>query len=81
MKTRTPLQARAWLKAHGIQQKEFAKSIGVPKHVVVDLLQGRTKGDRGDAHTAAIALGLKPAPDPADAPPVARTARRVGRTG
>lgn len=78
-KTRTPAQARAWLKAHGVQQTELAKSLGVPRTVIVDLLRGRIRGDRGAAHTAAIALGLKPAPDPADAPPVARPARRVGR--
>lgn len=71
-KTRTPEQARAWLKAHGVQQNELAKSIGVPRAVIVDLLRGRIKGDRGDAHKAAVALGLKPAPDPNDAPPIVR---------
>lgn len=72
MKTRTPAQARAWLKAHGIEQNELAKQLGVPRMVIVDLLRGRCKGDRGQAHKAAIALGLKPSPDPNDAPPIVR---------
>jgi len=72
MKTRTPEQARAWLKAHGIEQNELAKELGVPRMVIVDLLRGRCKGDRGASHKAAIALGLKPAPDPNDAPVLPR---------
>ena len=71
-KTRTPEQARAWLRAHGIRQKEFADSIGVPRLVITDLLRGRAIGNYGASHKAAIALGLKPAPDPDDAPALPR---------
>lgn len=65
---RTPKQVRAWLDAHGVTQKQIANQIGVPHQVIRDLLRdesdpSRLKGTRGDAHTAAVALGLKPAPE------------------
>lgn len=38
---------------------EFARHLGVHKQVVYDVLAGRKKGVRGDAHKVAVALGLK----------------------
>jgi gp16 family phage-associated protein len=55
----TPASAREWIRAHGLCQTELARRIGVSRLIVVDLLRGQLKGHRGDAHRAAIALGLK----------------------
>ncbi|MFN3987606.1 MAG: hypothetical protein ACK4KV_19115 [Rhodocyclaceae bacterium] len=62
----TPASARAWIRAHGLCQTEIARTIGVNRLIVVDLLRGQLKGHRGDAHRAAIALGLKADPDTLD---------------
>ncbi|MCL4759747.1 MAG: hypothetical protein KJZ96_15540 [Rhodocyclaceae bacterium] len=62
----TPSSARAWIRAHGLCQTELARRIGVSRLIVVDLLRGQLKGHRGDAHRAAIALGLKADPDTLD---------------
>ncbi len=70
---RTPEEARQWLAEHGISGSRFAQSIGVPRHVVYDLLNGRTAGRWGDAHRAAVALGMKRAPK-GPPPLVTRTA-------
>lgn len=59
---RTPEQARAWFDAHGINVSEWCRQRGFNRYVVVDLLRGKRKGRRGEAHLAAIALGLKAAP-------------------
>lgn len=58
----TPETARAELRRHGICIAHWAKDMGVPRAVVVDLLRQRGKGHRGMAHRAAVALGLKPNP-------------------
>ncbi len=56
---RTRLQARRWFQAHGLSVREWARSEGLPVSVVYALLSGRTRGLRGKAHRAAIALGMK----------------------
>jgi len=38
---------------------EFARQLGVHKQTVYDVLAGRKKGTRGNAHKVAVALGLK----------------------
>lgn len=38
---------------------EVAKEIGVSPRIVYELLRGRIKGRRGQAHRAAVLLGLK----------------------
>ncbi|MFL8014023.1 helix-turn-helix domain-containing protein [Xanthomonas vasicola] len=60
---RTTAQAREWLVSNGITVSEFARQLGVNRTVVDDLLRGRSQGKYGDAHTAAIALGLKSPPN------------------
>lgn len=52
-------RAQRRLSASGMSHREFADSIGVSVNTIRDLLYGRVAGIRGDAHRAAIALGLK----------------------
>ncbi|GAB1388967.1 hypothetical protein MASR1M6_11480 [Rubrivivax sp.] len=57
--TKTPEQVRAEFTAAGIPVAEWCRAHGIDRNVVVDLLRGRTQGLRGEAHRAAVALGLK----------------------
>lgn len=59
---RTPAQARKWLRVNGINASEWAKENGFSPYTVADLLRGRRKGHRGEAHRVAVALGMKPDP-------------------
>ena len=58
----TPATASAWVKAHGVAVAELARHNNLPRLVLVDLLRGRLRGHRGQAHRAAIVLGLKAEP-------------------
>lgn len=60
----TPATARAWFERHGICQGRWAHAHGFDRMTVVDLLRGKRFGLRGEAHRAAIALGLKADPEP-----------------
>lgn len=60
----TPKTARAWMNARGICISHWARDLNLPREAVVDALRGRLKGNRGTAHLVAVALGLKPDPDP-----------------
>ncbi|WP_323134492.1 hypothetical protein [Xanthomonas campestris] len=60
---RTPDQAREWLMSNGLTMSGFARRLGVNRTVIDDLLRGRSQGKYGDAHTAAVALGLKAPPN------------------
>lgn len=62
IQSRSPEQVKAWLERHGVTATEWARQHGFPPTVVFALLSGRTRGRRGAAHRAAIALGLKSAP-------------------
>ncbi|WP_165667425.1 DNA-binding protein [Metapseudomonas otitidis] len=57
--TRTPAQAKAWLDALGMSVKEFAEKHGLDQATTYQVLAGRKKGRRGEAHKVAIALGIK----------------------
>ncbi|EJM83602.1 DNA-binding protein [Pseudomonas sp. GM67] len=57
--TVTPEQARADLDRRGISIAEFSRKNGLNKNLVSDLLNGRIKGRRGEAHRAAVLLGIK----------------------
>ncbi len=59
---RTPQQAAQWLDGHGVTQAEFARRHGIGYQSLRNLLCGRNKGKWGDAHRAAVLLGMKPAP-------------------
>lgn len=58
----TPTSANAWFIRHGVCKTRWAEALGVDRMTVVDLLRGRLKGFRGEAHRAAVALGLKASP-------------------
>jgi gp16 family phage-associated protein len=55
----TPEQARAALDRQGISIAEFCREHDLNKNLVSDLLNGRKKGKRGEAHRAAVLLGIK----------------------
>jgi len=57
--TVTREQARADLDHKGISIAEFSRLHGLNKNLVSDLLNGRIKGRRGEAHRAAVLLGIK----------------------
>lgn len=56
---RTIEEARRDLERRGKSIKQFAREIGVSERIVYGLLQGRFKGRRGQAHKAAVLLGIK----------------------
>lgn len=57
--TVTPEQAREALNHRGMSIAEFSRKHGLNKNLVSDLLNGRIKGRRGEAHRAAVLLGIK----------------------
>lgn len=59
----TPESANAWFIRHGICKTHWAQAQGINRMILVDLLRGRLKGLRGEAHNAAVALGLKADPN------------------
>jgi gp16 family phage-associated protein len=85
-RTRTAQEVRDWLAEHGVSQREAAERIGVKYQTVRNLLrkngQSTNKGLRGEAFRAAVALGLRPAPEgqsPRDVLKPAPAPRRTGR--
>lgn len=56
---KSPAACRAWMRANGINVAEWAREHGFDRYTVVGLLRGTLKGERGEAHRAAVALGLK----------------------
>jgi len=52
-------QAREALNQRGISIAEFARAHDLNPNLVSDLLAGRKKGLRGEAHRAAVLLGIK----------------------
>lgn len=55
-------QIRRSFEERGISVTAWATAQGFPVSVVYALLAGRTRGLRGNAHRAAVALGLKADP-------------------
>ncbi|MBD8481657.1 DNA-binding protein [Pseudomonas coleopterorum] len=56
---RTAAQARAWLDQQGKSVQEFAREHGVDPATTYQVLAGRKKGRRGEAHRVAVLLGMK----------------------
>lgn len=48
---------------HGITMTAWAKSLDISIQAVRDILSRRSVGRSGKSHTAAVALGLKKAPE------------------
>lgn len=59
---RSAAEARAWLARHGVTITKWARANGFKPAVVAGLLAGRTQGHWGEAHQAAVRLGLREAP-------------------
>lgn len=55
----TPEQARAALDREGKSIADFCRQHELNRNLVSDLLNGRKKGKRGEAHRAAVLLGIK----------------------
>ena len=56
---KTAADVRADLDRRGKTIRETARDIGVSERVLHELLRGRFKGRRGQAHRAAVLLGMK----------------------
>ena len=56
---RTAAQAKAWLEHQGKSVQEFAREHGVDPATTYQVLAGRKKGRRGEAHKVAVLLGMK----------------------
>ena len=56
---RTAAQAKAWLDHQGKSVQEFARENGVDPATTYQVLAGRKKGKRGEAHKVAVLLGMK----------------------
>ena len=55
----TPAQAREALDREGKSIADFARENGLDEPTVYQVLAGRKQGRRGEAHRAAVLLGLK----------------------
>ncbi|WP_353957268.1 DNA-binding protein [Pelomonas sp. SE-A7] len=76
---RTPVEARAWLQRHGVTISEWARANGFKPAVVAALLAGRSQGNWGEAHQAAVALGLRSPPAEGEEHPLASALRAPSR--
>jgi gp16 family phage-associated protein len=56
---KTAEEVRADLVRRGKSVRQVAKEIGVSERIIFELLRGRIKGRRGQAHRAAVLLGMK----------------------
>lgn len=57
--TRPPAQAKAWLDEQGKSIKDFADENDLDPAATYQVLAGTKKGRRGEAHKAAVLLGIK----------------------
>lgn len=78
---RTPSEVKEWLNRHGVTATEWARAHGFKASVVFALLNGRTRGNHGMAHRAAVALGLKPPVDACEPSPLSATLPHVAGHG
>ncbi|KPW96215.1 MULTISPECIES: DNA-binding protein [Pseudomonas syringae group] len=56
---RTAAQAKAWLEQQGKSVQEFAWENSIDPATTYQVLAGRKKGRRGEAHKVAVLLGMK----------------------
>lgn len=59
MKLRTPEEVREELKRNGLSISAWSIANGFSTNLVFEVLGGRKKGIRGQAHNIAVKLGLK----------------------
>jgi gp16 family phage-associated protein len=62
---RTPEEVLAWFRVNGINISAWCRENGFSIHVVNALLYKNQPGKWGQSHRAAVALGLKAAPQQA----------------
>lgn len=60
-KIKTPQEVKDEILSKGKTIKEVATEIGCDYRIVYSVLHGLAKGNRGEAHRAAVALGIKKA--------------------
>ncbi|SFK93118.1 phage-associated protein, BcepMu gp16 family [Nitrosomonas aestuarii] len=72
LKLKTPEQAKQAIKDQGLTISKFAIDNGLPASVVYALLKGQIKGSYGEAHRAAVLLGIK-----AESKPVEKELKRA----
>lgn len=79
----TVASARAYIVSNGLSISELARANGIARMALQDLLRpnGQLKGMRGQAHLAAIVLGLKPVPGTQAAKDPAKLPRRKNAAG
>lgn len=65
---RTPEQVLAWFRVNSITIAGWCRANGFSRNVVNGLLHGGMPGTRGQSRLAAIALGLRAAPEQAPQP-------------
>jgi gp16 family phage-associated protein len=58
-KRKTPEEVRAEFTRRGITIRSWSRANGISERVVYELLRGRFRGRYGQAHRAAVLLGLK----------------------
>ncbi|KPW35253.1 hypothetical protein ALO95_03341 [Pseudomonas syringae pv. antirrhini] len=56
---RTAAQAKAWLDQQGKSVQEFARENSIDPATTYQVLAGRKKGRRGEAHKVAVLLVMK----------------------
>lgn len=56
---KTPEQVKADFEKRGINVTQWARERGVSRQAVFDIMNGKNKGKRGNAHKAAVLLGIK----------------------
>ncbi|RMO78425.1 hypothetical protein ALQ33_01627 [Pseudomonas syringae pv. philadelphi] len=56
---RTAAQAKAWLEQQGKSVQQFARENNIDPATTYQVLAGRKKGRRGEAHKVAVLLGMK----------------------
>jgi gp16 family phage-associated protein len=56
---KTTEEVRIDFERRGINVTQWARERGLPRQTVFAVLNGKTKGRRGDAHKAAVLLGIK----------------------
>ena len=69
----SPAQAREALDRQGKSIAEFARQHHLDEPTVYQVLSGRKKGRRGEAHRAAVLLGIKTGDKPSAIDPLTLT--------
>ena len=72
-------EANARLSRIGKTAADVARDLNVSQHVAAQVLAGKLKGTRGDAHKVAVAVGIKEGIVVSDDMPIAEAMRAAAR--